>query len=153
MTEQIIMKRNFDKWNKRKIMLDAEARKPLFHEREIWWCAIGANLGFEQDGKHDNFERPILILRKYSANLFFGLPLTSVERKGKFYFEINYGGKYQNGYVILSQGRTLSPNRLLRKIHRIGNATFQKILKKHNELLIEKRTFQKESPRVPNGNL
>jgi mRNA interferase MazF len=147
------MERDFDRWNDRKKALDEKARKPLFQEREIWWCALGANLGFEQDGKHDNFERPVLVLRKYNANLFFGLPLTSVEREGKFYFEIKYGDKSRNGYVILSQGRTLSPNRLLRKMHRIGNATFQKILKKHNELLAEKRTPHKESPRVPIGNL
>jgi mRNA interferase MazF len=147
------MVRDFDKWNERKKALDEKSRKPLFQEREIWWCALGANLGFEQDGKHDNFERPILILRKYNANLFFGVPLTSAEHKGKFYFEIKYGDKRKNGYAILSQGRTLSPNRLIRKIHRIGNETFQNILKKHNGLLAEKRTPHKESPRVPDGNL
>lgn len=49
----------------------------LFNEREIWWCSIGENIGFEGDGKNDMFERPVLILKKYNAEVFFGAPLTT----------------------------------------------------------------------------
>jgi hypothetical protein len=34
------------------------------HEREVWGCSLGANIGVEADGKHDNFERPVLVLMK-----------------------------------------------------------------------------------------
>jgi hypothetical protein len=30
-----------------------------FREKEIWWACLGANIGFEQNGKNENFERPI----------------------------------------------------------------------------------------------
>jgi len=35
----------------------------LFYEREIWFCSVGMNLGHEEDGKQDQFLRPIIILK------------------------------------------------------------------------------------------
>jgi hypothetical protein len=29
------------------------------HERDVWWCSLGVNVGVEADGKHGNFERPV----------------------------------------------------------------------------------------------
>ena len=44
--------KNFDTWNKEKKNLENVGHDTLaFHEREIWWCSIGFNLGDEQDGK------------------------------------------------------------------------------------------------------
>lgn len=35
-----------------------------FNEREVWWCAIGVNVGYEIDGKGKDFARPVLVLKK-----------------------------------------------------------------------------------------
>src|SRR5579864_8524776 len=57
------MPKNFDAWNEQKKVADGReiASDFFFHERELWWCALGANMGVEADGKHDLFERPVLI--------------------------------------------------------------------------------------------
>ena len=45
------MSKDFDSWNGEKKNLEQIGHNNLvFHEREIWWCSIGVNLGDEQDG-------------------------------------------------------------------------------------------------------
>jgi mRNA interferase MazF len=58
------MKKDFRKWHFRKKLVHESKNIPYFYEREIWWCSIGLNVGYEQDGKNDNFERPVLVLKK-----------------------------------------------------------------------------------------
>ena len=48
-----------------------------FREGEIWWAAVGENVGVEIDGKSQKYSRPVVILRKYSNLLFAATPLTS----------------------------------------------------------------------------
>jgi mRNA interferase MazF len=55
------MEKDFDRWNGRKKTLDGAEGTALFHEREVWWCALGVNIGFEQDGRGGDFERPAII--------------------------------------------------------------------------------------------
>ncbi|MFH1170496.1 MAG: hypothetical protein V1704_02965 [Candidatus Vogelbacteria bacterium] len=47
------MKKDFDQWNERKKGLHNRDRVPFYHEREIWWCALGVNIGSEQDGSKE----------------------------------------------------------------------------------------------------
>jgi mRNA interferase MazF len=56
------MEKDFDRWNKKKKALNETDFTDYVHEREVWWCALGVNVGLEADGKHDNFERPVLVL-------------------------------------------------------------------------------------------
>jgi mRNA interferase MazF len=57
------MEKDFDGWNGRKKTLNGAEGTALFHEREVWWCALGVNIGFEQDGRGGDFERPAIILK------------------------------------------------------------------------------------------
>lgn len=41
------MKKEFEKWNTTKMRINALADVPYFHEREIWFCSLGVNVGFE----------------------------------------------------------------------------------------------------------
>ena len=107
-------KKDFRKWHTLKEKLHDEGARVLFHEREIWWCALGANVGFEQDGKNDTFERPVLIFRKFNKEIFWALPITTQEKSGIYYHVYDHGGKKFS--VILSQMRLLDGKRLLRKI-------------------------------------
>jgi hypothetical protein len=43
------MKKDFDGWNEKKKDTN-EKIGPFCHERELWWCTLGVNIGFEQDG-------------------------------------------------------------------------------------------------------
>ncbi|MBU2219125.1 hypothetical protein KKG15_01365 [Patescibacteria group bacterium] len=40
--------KDFDAWNIQKKKIHSRDEKILFHEREIWWCSLGVNIGFEQ---------------------------------------------------------------------------------------------------------
>jgi len=62
------MNKDFDKWNKRKKRIHEGSFDDFVHAREVWWCAVGVNIGVEADGKHTNFERPVLIIRKFSKD-------------------------------------------------------------------------------------
>lgn len=46
-------------------------------EGEIRWCRLGMNIGSETQGKGSYFERPVLILKKFSRDVFLGIPVTS----------------------------------------------------------------------------
>lgn len=150
------MKRNYVAWYKRKAELETEQRTGLFARQEIWWCALGANIGDEEDGKNDDFERPVLILRKYNKRLFLGLPMTSKLHEGKFYVQLDVKDVQRS--VMLSQGRTLSAYRLLRKIYKVNDNDFARIEKAYTDLTFEKpkKTIpasELAGSQVPNGSL
>ena len=118
--------KDFDKWNKLKKKLHLRAEEVLFHEREIWWCSLGLNIGFEEDGKNENFERPILIIRKFNKNVLWILPLTRSHKTGDYYFRITQGNE-DDSVVILSQIRLISSKRLLRKMRMMDEKEFKEI--------------------------
>src|SRR4051812_27319720 len=54
-----------------------ETDRVYFHEGDIWWVRLGVNVGFEIDGKHRQFARPVIVLRKYNQYSFLALPLST----------------------------------------------------------------------------
>lgn len=120
------MKKNFNKWNEKKKEINNQKPTVFCHQREIWWCSLGINIGFEQDGTGRNFDRPVLIIRGFNENIFFGAALTSNKREGKFYFPI---GKIEGkeASVILSQVRLIDTKRLIRKAAIVDKVLFEKI--------------------------
>lgn len=128
------MIKNYQKWHILKAFLNNKVvNVPYFRIRQIWWCSIGENIGFEQDGKNQNFERPILILKKFNKDILLIVPITSSLKQGKYYYQFIYKNKKFS--VILSQIRLISSKRLLRKIRRIDDDNFEKIKKKFIKLL------------------
>jgi len=140
--------KNFDGWNKYKKQLeikksplfDKKTRKFLFHQREIWHCSIGVNIGTEICGKNDHFERPVLIIRK-SGRHFVALPLTSEKPNNPaFYYDISYENKDKfivESYILLNP-LSLDVLRLQRKIKILSSHKFQETLEKLNSFLIPK---------------
>lgn len=121
--EKIIL---FQKWTEIKIQLHTkENAKRYFKEREIWWCSLGINIGFEQDGKHEFFERPVLVLKKFNHEVLWIVPLTTQNKQGKYYFTCEHEGRAS--VVILSQLRLISSKRLLRKIRTLSVDEFDEI--------------------------
>ncbi|MDR0979935.1 MAG: hypothetical protein LBM12_02160 [Candidatus Nomurabacteria bacterium] len=39
--------RGFDGWNKQKKRLEQTERRLVLNTGQVWWCAVGANLGCE----------------------------------------------------------------------------------------------------------
>ena len=129
-----IMK-DFDLWNREKKIVDAKVlnRRLFFYAREIWWCSAGLNIGVEADGKNDNFERPMLVIKKFNADMVWALPLTTKEKQSKFHYKLEHDTI--KSWVVLTQIKTISTKRLLRKIGSISEADFQAVIKRVQDIL------------------
>ncbi len=127
------MEKDFDTWNIQKKTLDETENKQTFHEREIWFISIGENVGFEQNGKGEDFLQPVIVLKKFSHNVFIGIPLTKTDKKSKFYGSFEFQGKRSN--AILSQVRLFDSKRLKYKIGKMSVGDYRKIKEKLIELL------------------
>lgn len=127
------MQKDFDKWNNKKKNLDEKSKFVDFYEREIWIGDIGLNIGSEQNGIGDNFERPILIYKKLSRTTFFGIPLTTKKKDNKFRMEIKTNIL---GYLLFDQIRVIDIRRLDRKIYKIEGSIYKNIKDKFKELFL-----------------
>lgn len=87
--------KKFDEWNLEKSKIHYSNPIRTITEGEIWWCALGENVGVEINGKNNLFSRPIIILRKFSKLSFFGIPLTSKSHDGSWYVYFRFQGKDQ----------------------------------------------------------
>lgn len=128
------MRKDFKKWHDKKSKIDAEQKRPNFHEREIWWCAIGVNVGFEQDGGGIDFLRPVIVFKKFNNEIFWGIPLTLTKKKTEFYFQFKIE-KGSASTAILSQIRLIDASRLSHKLGNITKADFKVLNKKFKALL------------------
>lgn len=118
--------RRIIEWTKLKVRIQKiEEKNIYFHDREIWWVSLGSNIGYEQDGKNERFERPVLIFRKFGLETFWGLPMSSKEKDNRFNYILKYNGKKST--VLLTQLRLLSRKRLIRKLRRIPKRDFKAI--------------------------
>ena len=121
-------KKDFNTWNRVKQSTDQKEDVFGVHQREVWWVSFGVNIGVEIDGKHGNFERPALIIRKFNRQMLWVLPTTSQVKDSKFYERFIF--ERQQYFVALTQLRTISTKRLLRKAGMISSEDFEKILQR-----------------------
>ena len=91
---------------------------------EIWWTAVGENVGVEINGKSEYFSRPVLVFKKLSHLGFMGIPLSTQKHIGSWYVNFSFQGK--QAYAALSQARVFSAARLY---SRLGQATKNDMLK------------------------
>ena len=125
---------NFDKWNTIKKEINQKNTIWTIKPREIYWVKIGKNIGYEQDGKGENFLRPVLILKKFNKNVFIGIPLTSQEKSHYLYFKFNYKNN-KNSYAILSQIRLYDVKRIYSKSGKINYEDFQQLKEQIKNIL------------------
>lgn len=149
------MKRDYIGWYRLKGGLEKNGFSGNFGEREVWWCSLGVNIGDEEDGKHHLFERPILVMKKYSKQLLLALPLSTTQKVSHFYHPLAVGD--ENGVVLLSQARVISSKRLQRRIGRVTQDEHDSIARAFILLNsvdgIKSDPQQAEGPRAPNGDL
>jgi mRNA interferase MazF len=128
------MQKDFDAWNKSKKKIHGSSGAPFYHEREIWWCAVGVNVGNEIDGTGKLYDRPVLVLRAFNTETFFGICLIGHRRTGKYYFSLGKVGD-RDATANLSQIRLFDSKRLIRKIITVNEKTFQELAKELTTLL------------------
>lgn len=117
-------KKDFQRWHKYKEQIDSAPKRIFFHEREVWWCSIGVNVGFEEDGKGDYFARPIVIFKKFNNEVFWGVPLSTKIKKGKFYVPIQLEDKMPR-VAIISQLRLIDGKRLYQKFGVVNEVDYK----------------------------
>lgn len=123
------MKKDFKEWHFMKTEIEhADGTRLFFHEREVWWCSIGHNVGFEQDGKGDKFARPVLIFKKFNKEVFWALPISTRIKKSKFYAPVKLNDNVDR-VAIISQLRLIDAKRLIDKIGVVGEANYKDIQK------------------------
>ncbi len=127
------MKDQFKNWNNLKTQINKKQNSSLFNEREICFVNLWKNIWFEQDWKHEKFERPVIVLKKFSSLTFIWIPLTGKEKKWKFYFPLNL--KWRITSAILSQIRLFDAKRIERKIWYISKENFEQLKLKLQKLI------------------
>ena len=121
------MKKDFDAWNEVKKETHKNNAVPDFpKEREIWWSSVGVNIGVETDGKHETFERPVLIVRVFNKEMLWAVPVTSTMKDSPFYYPFLF--KNEDRSVILTQLRAMSTKRLLRQVDVMSVEDFEKVI-------------------------
>lgn len=128
------MKKDFQKWHKKKEQVNDIEKRPFFHEREIWFCHLGVNVGFEQDGTGEDFQRPIVIVRKFNNEICWVVPLSKTEKRNKYYFAFQFDA-VTTSVAIISQIRLLDTQRLSRKIGEMNEGKFNGLKNKIKALL------------------
>ncbi len=132
------MKKDFDRWNKDKQKIHGSIPDPeeFFSEREIWWCALGCNVGDEEDGKNYDFERPVLIVKKFNRQIVLAVPISTKNKDNPYYFPFKHDGITFS--IMISQLRLLSTKRFLRRIRKIDHNLFSEIKNKIVEMILKR---------------
>jgi mRNA interferase MazF len=126
--------KDFDIWNLQKKKVEKLHQRPMFKEREVWWCSLGANIGDEQDGKGRSFTRPVLVLRKFNRNVFIGIPLSTKVKDNQFYHRVTFNNIEQS--LVLSQLRLMDAKRFRDKMGDIPSHEIEKIKEKLRKLIL-----------------
>jgi len=127
------MKKDFDKWNSRKKELN-EVEPHFYYEREIRWCSLGVNIGFEQDGTSEAHRRPVLIIRGFSLHVCLVVPLTTSIKKNPYHMSVGIIEGVE-AFAILSQIRLIDTKRLHDRLAVLGKSEFKEIKKAIKDLL------------------
>jgi len=125
--------KKYNEWNEVKKELDMQTHSIIYKERDIFWASVGENIGYEQNGKGRIFSRPVLIVKRFSRNMFFGVPLSTKMKDGNFFFEFELLGKKSNALIV--QGRLFDTKRLENKIGMMSKDDFITLKEKLRELL------------------
>ncbi len=128
------MNKDFDNWNERKKEIDKQGSSFRYCEQDLWWCNIGINIGFEQDGVGVDCRRPVLILKDLGRSTCFVVPLTTSNHVHKFRICIGIVGN-EKSYAIISQLRVIDTKRLIKKIGSLDKVLFDHIRKTIKDIL------------------
>ena len=125
---------DFDNWNKVKKNTQKETILVGFKQRDIFNVKVGHNIGFEQNGKGEDFVRPVLIFKKLTKDMFIGIPLTSTLREGSFFYKFSFI-ENKISVAILIQAKLFSSKRLLNKLGKMEETDFNELKKAYMKIL------------------
>ncbi len=126
--------KDFDTWNEIKKKIDYSLSRKTVKLGEIYWCKLGLNIGTEQNGREGNFERPVIVIKKFSNRTVLVAPLTTQLHEGTWYFDIILFDKKQQ--VLLNQIKPIDTKRLLNSIGQISLFEIRRILREYIKLIL-----------------
>ena len=128
---------DFDKWNNIKKSINTrEINSVLFPQHgEVWMCALGKNIGREQNGGGDNFSRPMLVIKKFNNEIFWVLPLSTKQKEIDFYYNFKDNNN-QDVSVVISQIRLIHIKRFERNLYEMKMSDVKEIKRRLREYLI-----------------
>jgi mRNA interferase MazF len=127
------MAKDYKKWIPVKQVVHNERPRIFFDEREIWFGYLGENIGFEQDGRGEEFLRPLLVLKKFNNEICWTIPLTTSNKIGKYYFSFLLNK--ETSTAILSQIRLVDAKRFKYKMGTLEEKVFLQLKLKIRQLL------------------
>ncbi len=128
-----IQMKDFNEWSKQKSAIHENEKNKWCNERDIWWCRLGVNIGYEQDSKGEDSLRPVLVIKKFNEFVCLVVPLSTKDKKGKYYKSfVNVHGL--SVVAVISQLRLVDTKRLFKRDSKINEKDFVKIRKAIMEL-------------------
>jgi mRNA interferase MazF len=118
--------KNFDEWGTLKKNINDNYKNKWTSERDVWWCNLGLNIGFEQNGDGVEYSRPVLILKVFNKDVSLIVPLTTSQKANKYHFDLGIIDN-KKSFVILSQIKLIDTKRLEEKICKIDKDRFLEI--------------------------
>jgi len=131
----------FDKWNSVKKEANTKKHIRSFKVRDIFYMHMGENIGYEQNGKGEKFIRPVIVYKKFTKEMFLGIPLSSQVKEGSFFYQFDFikksktGDKMSKNIAILVQIRLFSAKRLLNRIGIMDRGNYAEMKNRLKELI------------------
>lgn len=119
------MIKRFLEWIQNKSNIDLKPRGKIIHICEVYWCSLGENIGDEENGKGDTFRRPVLVIKKFNNNIFWGLPMSTKLKDNMYYVQVLLKNIPQS--VMISQLRILDTKRLEQYIGYVSREDFLRV--------------------------
>ncbi|PIQ91317.1 MAG: hypothetical protein COV70_04300 [Parcubacteria group bacterium CG11_big_fil_rev_8_21_14_0_20_39_22] len=128
--------KDFDSWNILKQKINIRNDRVFFKEGDVWWVNLGCNIGFEMDGKHKEFSRPVVVLKKYNKFSFLSVPLTTSTNFNKYKISVGMVDGI-NATANLSQLKNIDSKRLINKVGFLEKKILIEIKKKISHLNLD----------------
>ena len=116
----------FVAWTKIKVTVHLSEKAVYPKVKEIWWASLGQNIGVEINGKNENFERPVLVIKVFNSLSVLVAPISSKVNEDKNCIKFtNIGG--EENIINMSQIRSMSTKRFMRKVGDLKVEDFEKV--------------------------
>ena len=109
------MNKDFDTWHKIKKSVD-DGENRVYKERDIWWCSLGVNVGFGQDGRGKLYRRPVVVVRGLSHQTCVVVPLTTSPKKNRHRVKLGKAIGDKSSSAIISQLKVVDTKRFVRRV-------------------------------------
>lgn len=126
--------KQFDIWNIQKKEIHDNKVHLWSRERDIWWCSMGENIGFEQDGKGELYLRPVLVIKNFGLFTALIILLTTSSKENPYHVELGYILN-EKAFAIITQIRLIDTRRMAEKIGKLEEGIFIKVKNSIQELL------------------